>query len=82
MWGLMIRDLSEMPALVHFLLGDVETEVVEYKEAKRNFDFEKLGKYFSALSNEANLRGAECGWLLFGVTDKREIRGTAYRQEQ
>ena len=32
--GLMIRDLSEMPALVHFLLGDVETEVVEYKEAK------------------------------------------------
>ena len=71
-----------MPALVHFLLGDVETEVVEYKEAKRNFDFEKLGKYFSALSNEANLRGVECGWLLFGVTNKREICGTAYRQEQ
>ena len=78
----MIRDLSEMPALVHFLLGEVETEVVEYKEAKRNFDFEKLGKYFSALSNEANLRGVECGWLLFGVTNKREICGTAYRQEQ
>ncbi|WP_337646342.1 RNA-binding domain-containing protein [Bifidobacterium pullorum] len=41
-----------------------------------------MGKYFSALSNEANLRGVECGWLLFGVTDKREICGTAYRQEQ
>lgn len=41
-----------MPALVHFLLGDVETEVVEYKEAKRNFDFEKLGKYFSALTTK------------------------------
>ncbi|MFR7426162.1 MAG: ATP-binding protein [Bifidobacterium pullorum] len=24
----------------------------------------------------------ECGWLLFGVTNKREICGTAYRQEQ
>ena len=45
-------------------------------------NFERLGKYFSALSNEANLRNAECGWLLFGVTDKREICGTTYRQEQ
>lgn len=78
----MIRSLSEMPALVRSLLADVETEVVEYKEAKRNFDFEKLGKYFSALSNEANLRNAECGWLLFGVTNKREICGTAYRKEE
>lgn len=77
----MIRSLQEMLTLVRSLLADVETEVVEYKEAKRNFDFEKLGKYFSALSNEANLRNAECGWLLFGVTDKREICGTAYRKE-
>ncbi|MBM6908117.1 putative DNA binding domain-containing protein [Collinsella intestinalis] len=44
--------------------------------------FEKLGKYFSALSNEANLRNAECGWLLFGVTNKREICGTSYRKEE
>lgn len=78
----MIRSLSEMSSLVRSLLADVETEVVEYKEAKRNFDFEKLGKYFSALSNEANLRNAECGWLLFGVTNKREICGTAYRKEE
>lgn len=78
----MIRSLPEMPSLVRALLADVETEVVEYKEAKRNFDFEKLGKYFSALSNEANLRNAECGWLLFGVTNKREICGTAYRKEE
>ncbi|WP_207302753.1 ATP-binding protein [Olsenella sp. Marseille-P4559] len=78
----MIRQLSEMPSLVRSLLADVETEVVEHKEAKRNFDFEKLGKYFSALSNEANLRNAECGWFLFGVTDKRKICGTAYRKEE
>lgn len=33
-----------------------ETELVEFKEAKNNFDFDKLGKYFSALSNEAALK--------------------------
>lgn len=78
----LIRQSSEMPSLIRALLADVETEVVEYKEAKQSFDFEKLGRYFSALSNEANLRNAECGWLLFGVTDKREICGTAYRKEK
>lgn len=78
----LIRRPSEMPSLIRALLADVETEVVEYKEAKQSFDFEKLGRYFSALSNEANLRNAECGWLLFGVTDKREICGTAYRKEK
>ena len=78
----LIRRPSEMPSLIRALLADVETEVVEYKEAKQSFDFEKLGRYVSALSNEANLRNAECGWLLFGVTDKREICGTAYRKEK
>lgn len=77
----MIRQPSEMPSLVLRLIGDVETEVVEYKVAKQNYDFEDIGKYFSALSNEANLRGAECGWLLFGITNDREIKGTAYRKE-
>ena len=43
----MIRQLSEMPSLIRSLLSDVETEVVEYKEAKRGYDFEKIGKYFS-----------------------------------
>ena len=32
-----------------------EDEVVEFKKAENNFDFDDLGKYFSALSNEANL---------------------------
>lgn len=47
-----------------------ETEFVEFKEAKLNFDFDDLGKYFSALSNETNLKGQSSGWLIFGVTDK------------
>ncbi|MCX5996820.1 MAG: transcriptional regulator [Chloroflexi bacterium] len=33
-----------------------ETEVVEFKEAKNSYTFNEIGKYFSALSNEANLQ--------------------------
>ena len=33
-----------------------ENEVVEFKEARNGYDFTKLGKYFSALCNEANLK--------------------------
>ena len=60
-----------------------ETELVEFKEAKTAFDFKKLGKYFSALSNEANLKNKDCGWLIFGVRDKgRKIVGTQYRRNR
>lgn len=59
-----------------------ENETVEFKEAKGNFDFNTLGKYFSALSNEANLQGVRCGWLVFGVKDKtRGVVGTSYRND-
>ena len=54
--------------LTEFLSLPAETEWVEFKEAKNNFD--DLGKYFSALSNEANLKGQPFGWLVFGVKDK------------
>lgn len=59
-----------------------ETEVVEFKEAKNSYDFSKLGKYFSALCNEANLLDKTSAWLIFGVENsKREIVGTKYRQD-
>ena len=63
------------------LIADFENEVVEFKEAKANFNFNDIGKYFSALSNEANIRGIKEGWLVFGVTDQKEIVGTMYRQQ-
>ncbi len=57
-----------------------ETEVVEFKEAKNNYDFGKLGKYFSALANEANLKGAKHAWLVFGIKDKgHTIVGSKFR---
>lgn len=75
----MIRKLSEMPSLVLRLIRDVETEVVEYKAARQNYDFEDIGKYFSALSNEANLRGTECGWLLFAITNAGSTSAAEWR---
>ena len=57
-----------------------ENEVVEFKKAENSFSFDELGKYFSALSNEANLRDKGFPWLVFGVHDKtREILGTSYK---
>lgn len=34
-----------------------EDEVVEFKEARTSYSFKDIGKYFSALGNEANIRG-------------------------
>mgnify|MGYP003676324459 CR=1 FL=1 len=58
------------------LLETNENEVVEFKEAKTQYDFKKLCKYFSALSNEANLKAKDCAWLVFGVDDDKHIVGT------
>lgn len=60
-----------------------ENEVVEFKKAETNFDVDELGKYFSALSNEANLREREFGWIVFGVWDKKhEIVGTSFKNSE
>jgi len=59
-----------------------ETEWLEFKLAERNFHFDDLGKYFSALSNEANLKNKDCGWLIFGVDDKRNIIGSQFRKNK
>lgn len=57
-----------------------ENEVAEFKEAKNNYDFSKLGKYFSALSNEANLKGKPHAWLVFGIENKQhKIVSSQYR---
>jgi ATP-dependent DNA helicase RecG len=69
--------------LAEWLKLSVETEWLEFKEAKTSFDLDALGRYFSALSNEANLKGKEAGWLIFGVSDKlpRQIVGTEYKKD-
>ena len=57
-----------------------ETEIVEFKEAKNNFNFSDLGEYFSALSNEANLKHKPFAWLVFGIENKEhKIVGSNFR---
>lgn len=70
----LIQKLTELRSL------PAETEVVEFKEAKNTYDFAKLGKYFSALCNEANLKGRQEAWLVFGVeNEQRNIVGSLFR---
>lgn len=65
------------------LINGWENETVEFKEANKDYDKDKIGRYFSALSNEANLKNLQCGWLIFGVKEKqREIVGTNYREKK
>lgn len=70
----LLQQLDILRALPH------ETEWVEFKEAKSGKDFRQIGKYFSALCNEANLKNQPCGWLVFGVRDKdRAVIGSKFR---
>lgn len=76
---------SELEFILNELLSiPVEDECVEFKEAKQDFSFDKIAEYFSALSNEANLKNKRYSWLLFGITDKlpRRIVGTNYRNKK
>ncbi len=62
------------------LLGSVENEIVEFKAASNGFDLHRLGQYFSAISNEANLKNKRFGWLVFGVHDTTHaLLGTNYK---
>jgi ATP-dependent DNA helicase RecG len=72
---------SELLSILEHLLNQpAENEIFELKEAKNDFSFDEIGKYFSALANEANLRNASAAWLIFGVRDKdRSIVGSRYR---
>lgn len=49
-----------------------ETEWLDFKEARQQFDTDDLGRYVSALANEANLHDRPGGWLIFGVRDQRD----------
>lgn len=63
------------------MIESFESEVVEFKEARTNYSFNDIGKYFSALSNEANLRGLQEAWLIFGISDNKRYVGTEFRKQ-
>lgn len=71
--------------ILETLMERWEYEIVEFKEAKSSYDTDKIGRYFSAISNEANLRQQQYGWLVFGVGEEqktkiKKIVGTAYKK--
>lgn len=73
---------SDLKASLESLINTWENEVIEFKQADDNYSTNDIGKYFSALSNEANLRGLERSWLVFGVSNKtRGVVGTNYRED-
>ena len=75
-------DQAALERLLNELIATWENEVVEFKQANNDYDTDKIGEYFSALSNEANLRGVERAWLVFGVNNKsRSVVGSDYRME-
>lgn len=79
--GMTTVDLENI--LSGLLALPAETEVVEFKKAENGFGEHELGQYFSALSNEANLRGIQCAWLVFGVENRtHEVTGTNYKKSR
>lgn len=73
----------DLQATLDNLIATWENEVVEFKQAGDGFSTNDIGKYFSALSNEANLRNLDKAWLVFGVNnDTRTVVGTDYRPEK
>lgn len=76
---------AEYYEILETLMQRWEYEIVEFKEAKGGYDTDKIGRYFSAISNEANLRQQQYGWLVFGVGEEqktkiKKIVGTAYKK--
>ena len=77
----MTMDQAALARLLNELIAAWESEVVEFKQAGDDYDSDKIGRYFSAMSNEANLRGLDRAWLIFGVNNKtRNVVGSNYRE--
>ena len=77
----MIYTDSQLKEKIVQMINDFESEVVEFKEARSNYSFNDIGKYFSALSNEANIRGFKEAWLIFGVSDDKKYVNTEFRKQ-
>ncbi len=62
------QDASNPVALLESWMAKPEAERLEFKEAKANYDYDKLARYCCALANEGG------GRIILGVTDKRPRR--------
>ena len=65
----------ELLPLLDRLIAGWESEVVEFKNVSDSFSTSDIGKYFSALANEANLRNLDRAWLIFRTPDLGRVLG-------
>ena len=73
-------DQTSLTSLLDQLIAHWEDEVVEFKRGKDSYSASDLGKYLSALANEANLRGKDRAWIVFGIDNNtRKVVGTTYK---
>lgn len=75
-------EIDELYQTLKDLMENWENEIVEFKEAKGEYNLDKLGSYFSAISNEANFRNRQYGWIVLGISEKKAKYpvGTAYKK--
>jgi len=69
-----ITERDSLQSLLADLIATWENEVVEFKQAGNDYPTDKIGSYFSALANEANLRGVERAWLIFVVLITKRVQ--------
>jgi len=78
----LIKSYKELCDILYELIKNPENECVEFKRAEKDFDIDKLGKYFSAISNETTLKNKQYGWIIFGIDDKtHNFTNTRYRYD-
>lgn len=73
---------AEYYEILRDLMERWEYETVEFKEAKGQYSEDKIGQYFSAISNEANLKNQQYGWFVLGVSEQKNKYpvGTSFKQ--
>ncbi len=73
---------AEYYEILRDLMERWEYETVEFKEAKGQYSEDKIGQYFSAISNEANLKNQQYGWFILGVSEQKNKYpvGTSFKQ--
>ena len=54
---------EELNSVLNNLIKNWEDEITEFKQAKNDYSTSDIGKYFSALANEANLHEESKGRL-------------------
>lgn len=62
------------------LIAQSESEILEYKG--NNTDPDRIGKYASALANSAAMLSKQFAYMVWRISDEKEIIGTTFTLNQ